>query len=32
MNERRFFVYIVTDKSYGTLYIGITSDLARRAY
>ncbi len=26
------WVHIVTDKPYGTLYIGVTSDIARRAY
>ena len=26
------WVYIVTDKPYGTLYIGVTSDIARRAW
>lgn len=26
------WVYIVTDKPYGTLYIGVTGDLARRAW
>lgn len=26
------WVYIVTDKPYGTLYIGVTSDIARRAH
>jgi putative endonuclease len=25
-------VYLVTSRKYGTLYIGVTSDLARRAY
>ncbi len=25
-------VYIVTNRKYGTLYIGVTSDLARRAF
>ncbi|MEJ0063492.1 MAG: GIY-YIG nuclease family protein [Alphaproteobacteria bacterium] len=31
-SEKRFYIYIVTDKPYGTLYIGVTSDLARRIY
>ena len=26
------WVYIVTDKPYGTLYIGVTGNLARRAW
>jgi putative endonuclease len=25
-----YFVYIVTDRPYGTLYIGVTNDLGRR--
>ena len=28
--ERSYWVYIVTDKPYGTLYVGVTNDLARR--
>lgn len=30
--EKSFFVYIVTDKPYGTLYVGVTNDLARRSF
>lgn len=30
--EKKFYVYIVTDKPYGTLYTGVTSNLARRIW
>jgi len=30
--ERCFWIYIVTDKPYGTLYVGVTNDLARRMW
>lgn len=29
---KRYYVYIMADKPYGTLYTGITSDLARRVW
>jgi len=32
VKEHRYFVYIMASKPYGTLYIGVTSDLAGRAY
>jgi putative endonuclease len=30
--EKSFFVYIVTDEPYGTLYVGVTNNLARRIW
>ena len=30
--ERQFYVYILTNRPYGTLYVGTTSDLVRRAW
>jgi putative endonuclease len=30
--EHRYFVYIMASKPYGTLYIGVTGNLAGRAY
>ena len=27
-----YYVYLITNKPYGTLYIGVTSDLVRRIY
>jgi putative endonuclease len=27
-----FYVYLLTSKPYGTLYVGVTSDLARRVW
>lgn len=32
MQEKQFFVYILTNKRYGVLYIGVTSDLVRRMW
>lgn len=32
MDARHGYVYIITDKPFGTLYTGVTSDLARRIY
>jgi len=29
---KKFWVYIVTDKPFGTLYTGVTNNIARRAY
>jgi putative endonuclease len=30
--DRGYHVYILTDKVYGTLYVGITNDLVRRVW
>lgn len=30
--DRTYWVYLVTDKPYGTLYAGVTNDLARRIW
>ncbi len=32
MSEKRFYVYILTNKPYGVFYVGVTSDLVRRVY
>ena len=32
MASRMFYVYMLASKPYGTLYIGTTSDLARRVW
>ena len=30
--ERQFFVYILASKPYGTIYVGMTNDIARRVH
>jgi len=30
--DRTFYVYILTNRPYGTLYVGVTGDIARRAW
>jgi putative endonuclease len=32
MSERQYYVYILASQKYGTLYIGITSNLINRVY
>ncbi|OGZ33775.1 MAG: GIY-YIG nuclease [Candidatus Portnoybacteria bacterium RBG_13_41_18] len=32
MKEENYYVYILANKSNGTLYIGVTSDLKKRVY
>ena len=30
--DRQYYVYIMTNNAYGTLYVGITNNLVRRAW
>lgn len=30
--DRQFYVYVLTNKPYGTLYVGMTNDLVRRVW
>ena len=32
MMDRSFFVFIMTNRPYGALYVGVTNDLAKRAW
>lgn len=32
MNDKKFYVYILTNRMYGTLYVGVTSDLSKRIW
>lgn len=32
MQSRSYFVYILASKKHGTLYVGVTHDLAKRVY
>ena len=30
--DRRFYVYILASRKYGTIYVGVTNDIVRRVY
>ena len=30
--DKSYYVYVLTDKPYGTLYVGVTNNLARRVF
>ena len=32
MNEKKYFVYLLASQRYGTIYTGVTNNLARRIY
>ena len=32
MQEKQFYVYMFTNKPYGVIYVGVTSNLTKRAY
>ena len=32
MNEKQYYVYIITNKYNTTIYVGVTNNLARRIY
>jgi putative endonuclease len=32
MDKRMFYVYLLASKPYGTLYVGVTSDLVKRVW
>jgi putative endonuclease len=32
MSQKKYYVYILASQKYGTLYVGVTSDLLKRIY